>query len=265
MIVDMQRTLKITKDEHLVDKICKWLSAPDSSKNLNEALEKHQKDTCSWFLNGKQFRDLQQKANILWIKGTAGCGKTILCSSIIKRIDDEKNAYAYFFFDGRDSQKDLQLHDKFIRSLIQQFSLRCYGGIPATLLDLYGHGQEQPSTSALEDTLQHILDGFHSAFIIIDSLDECIDRNKVLEWIKKIDSQLNISNLHMVVPSRPEKDISDVFEELANLCPVDMAKEAENHDIKTYIEQQILQVVNWDEGTREKIKWALMKGAQGIF
>jgi len=143
---NLQRVLKINKDDRLAEKVLQWLSAPDSSKNYNEARKKHQKDTCSWFLDGTWFSDLQDKADILWIKGTAGCGKTILCSSIIERIanlhhDDGKNAYAYFFFDGRDSQKDLQLHDKLIRSLIMQFSTRCGGGgIPATLVDLYGYG-----------------------------------------------------------------------------------------------------------------------------
>ena len=111
-------------------------------------------------------------------------------------------AYAYFFFDGRDSQKDLQLHDKLIRSLIMQFSLRCEG-IPATLVELYGHGQEQPSTNSLQDTLQLILDGLHSAYIIIDSLDECTDRDRVLKWIEKIVFQ-KMGNLLMVVASRPE-------------------------------------------------------------
>jgi hypothetical protein len=112
---NIQRALKIIKDDQLgrdefqfcliiinncllitAEKVLKWLSAPDSSKNYNEAREKHQKDTCSWFLDGTWFRDLQDKAGILWIKGigklsnkclalwsvlnnyTAGCGKTIL-------------------------------------------------------------------------------------------------------------------------------------------------------------------------------------------
>ena len=112
---NIQRVLKIIKDDQLgsdefqscliiiidcllitVKKVLKWLSAPDSSKNYNEACEKHQKDTCSWFLEGTWFHDLQDKAGILWIKGigkvfnkylalwlvlnsyTAGCGKTIL-------------------------------------------------------------------------------------------------------------------------------------------------------------------------------------------
>ena len=189
-------------------------------------------------------------------------------SSIIERVanlccGDEKYAYAYFFFDGRDSQKDLQLHDKLIRSLIMQFSLQCWGGIPATLVDLYGYGQVQPSTSALQDTLWRILDGFHSAYIIIDSLDECTERYKVLEWIKKIDFR-NKGNLYMVVASRPEQDISNVFGGLADLCSVDMTEEAANHDIATYLEQHISEE-DWDEGTRERIKLALMNGAQGMY
>jgi hypothetical protein len=144
-----------------------------------------------------------------------------------------------------------------------QFSLQCCGGIPATLVDLYGYGQVQPSTSALQDTLWHILDGFHSAYIIIDSLDECTDRYKVLEWIKKIDSR-NMGNLYMVVASRPEQDISNVFGGLVNLHSVDMTEEAANHDIATYLEQHISEE-DWDEGTREEIKQALMNGAQGMY
>ena len=145
-----------------------------------------------------------------------------------------------------------------------QFSFQCGGdGIPATLVDLYGRGQEQPSTRALEDTLQRILDGFHSAYIIIDSLDECTERDKVLKWIKKIDSQ-NMSNLHMVIASRPEQDIGDVVGRLANVRSVDMAGGAVNNDIETYIEQQV-SGTDWDEGTRERVKEALMNDAQEMY
>ena len=128
---------------------------------------------------------------------------------------------------------------------------------------MYGYGQEQPSTSALQDTLQHILDGFHSVYVIIDSLDECTERCKVLEWIKKIDSW-NMGNLYMVVASRPEQDISNVFGGLANLRSVNMTEEAANCDIATYLDQHISEEY-WDEETRGKIKVALMNGAQGMY
>jgi hypothetical protein len=49
--------------------IQKWLDAPDSSRNYNDARKKHQKDTCSWFLDGERFREFQERADFLWIKG----------------------------------------------------------------------------------------------------------------------------------------------------------------------------------------------------
>ena len=190
-----------------------------------------------------------------------------LSSSIIENIinlheTDASIAYAYFFFDGRDSQTGLQLHDKLIRSLIRQFSGRC-GGIPATLVELYGHGDQQPSNTSLQDTLHCILDGLPTAYIIIDSLDECTERSRVLKWLDEIVSR-KMNNLHMAVASRPERDISDVFRALDLQC-VDIAEEASNHDVATYIEQELAAVRKWDDETREIIKSTLMMRSQGMY
>ena len=46
-----------------------WLAAPDSSKNLNEARDKRQVDTCAWFLEGERFRTWQETPGFLWVKG----------------------------------------------------------------------------------------------------------------------------------------------------------------------------------------------------
>ncbi|KAF8196084.1 ectomycorrhiza-induced ankyrin-domain/NACHT-domain-containing protein [Pholiota molesta] len=268
---NVQSRLKTIKDDQLARDIRQWLSAPDSSKNYNDAREKHQKDTCTWFLDGKRFQELQEKAGFLWIKGTAGCGKTILCSSIIDKIIQlhEANAsaaYAYFFFDGRDAQNDLQLHNKLLRSLILQLFLQCDGNIPAALVQLYGHGHQQPSISSLEDTLCRIIDGLHSVYIIIDSLDECTEREKTLRWINQMTSR-RMGNLRLVVVSRPERDIEDALQSLDPEC-IDLAKEYSNHDIAIYLEQELSAlsaVKKWDEGTRTIIKSTLTERTEGMF
>ncbi|KAF9473218.1 hypothetical protein BDN70DRAFT_789887, partial [Pholiota conissans] len=66
---NIEHTLKIIKDDQLADKIWKWLSAPDSSKNYNEAREKYQADTCAWFLNGERFHHFLERPDFIWIKG----------------------------------------------------------------------------------------------------------------------------------------------------------------------------------------------------
>ena len=122
---------------------------------------------------------------------------------------------AYFFFDGRDSQKDLQLHNMLIRSLISQLSDTQHGGITEKLADLYKRcgGIRQPSDVQLQNVLRDILDNFSRVYIVIDALDECTDRKKTLNWVNKLISDTNrkASNLHIMVTSRPEIDIHDVF------------------------------------------------------
>ena len=107
----------------------------------------------------------------------------LLSSSIIDKLSQENPPFgiAYFFFDGRDSQSELQLHDKLIRSLISQFSHQ-RGGIPTELADLYKRcgDHHQPSIHQLQNTLRDILDGFSGAYIVVDALDECTDREKTL-------------------------------------------------------------------------------------
>ncbi|KAF8190524.1 hypothetical protein BJ912DRAFT_925653 [Pholiota molesta] len=247
--MDTNLQLKIIKDDQLARDIQKWLDAPDSSRNYNDARKKHQKDTCSWFLDGERFREFQERADFLWIKG--------------------KELYSGVWEDypmGRalDAQKDLQLHDKLIRSLISQLWVQC-DGIPATLVELYnqhGHGNQQPSTNSLENILYNIINGMHSTYVIIDSLDECIERGETLVWIKGIQTP-KISTLHMMVMSRPEPDINEILQTLDERS-VDLAEESES-DIMIYLEQQLLALATqWDRETRDFIKLTLAGSADGI-
>jgi hypothetical protein len=192
-----------------------------------------------------------------------------LSSSIIDKIIElqRENAsvhYAHFFFDGRDSQDDLQLHDKLVRSLVWQLALQC-DGIPVALVELYGCGNQQPSTSSLEDVLHRIIDGLHSTYIVIDSLDECSrpEREKTLRWIEHITS-LSIGDLHMVIASRPERDIKDTLQLLDPRC-VDLVDEAANNDITTYLKQELSLFEKWDEETRMIVQSTLTERAQGMY
>ncbi|KIJ95350.1 hypothetical protein K443DRAFT_683081, partial [Laccaria amethystina LaAM-08-1] len=112
---NIQITLETIRDEQLVEKIYKWLSPPKESINFNAAyaILKSQPDACQWFLKGNRFFEWLKQCGFLWIKGKSGSGKTILSSAIIHDLLQRFNsATAYFFFDGRDSQKDFQLHHK---------------------------------------------------------------------------------------------------------------------------------------------------------
>ncbi|KAG6916635.1 hypothetical protein DXG01_006055 [Tephrocybe rancida] len=264
------QTLEAVKDDKLAKEIHSWLSPPDSSKNYNEADKKRQPDTCAWLLDGERFLHWTANPGFLWIKGKSGSGKSILCSSIINKLSQKDLPFgiAYFFFDGRDSQNALQLHENLIRSLISQFSHQ-QGGIPAELADLYKHcgDHQQPLVNQLQVVLCNILDGFSHVYIVIDALDECADRKETLVWVNNVllGTDRAVDNLHIMVTSRPERDIEKVLG-MFDPCAIDVGEAAENHDIIKYLERQMESKLNgYDENTQKEIMSSLRKHAEGSF
>ena len=99
---------------------------------------------------------------------------------------------------------------------------------------------------------------------MIDALDECTERGKTLTWVNKLISDTNrrSANLHIVVTSRPERDIDKVFTALDPRC-IDVG-EANTKDIVEYLKLQLeTKFEMYDEDTRAKIMTELEKHADG--
>ena len=135
------------------------------------------------------------------------------------------------------------------------------------MADLYFHcgkGYQQPSLDDLHNVLQKILDGFNSAYIILDAVDECSERDKVLNWVQTVILHKNKNlRLHLIATSRPEKEINDKFN---SYCCVDLAKASENHDIEVYLDHQLQTGwKKWPPGIQNEIKVTLTKQADGMY
>ena len=135
-------------------------------------------------------------------------------------------------------------------------------------MDLYKRCGEvrQPSDEQLQNVLCDILSKFSQAYIMIDALDECTDREKTLNWVNKLISDTNrkAANLHIVVTSRPERDIHDIFVAL-DPHPIDVG-EANKEDIVEYLKLQMeSKFTKYDENTRAKIMSELEEHAEGSY
>jgi hypothetical protein len=191
-------------------------------------------------------------------------------STIIENISqhcktDVSLACAYFFFDGRDSQHALQLHENLIRSLIEQFSVQC-GNIPNALEQLYGGGHQQPQIQSLKEVLLQILDGFQEVYIVIDSLDECSERVKLLRWIAAITSW-KVAKLHLLATSRLEQDIETCMQSLG-VSSVTVDGEWVARDIEKYIDwtlQEDDKWKHWDKLVLYQVKMKLMEDAGAMY
>jgi hypothetical protein len=262
------------------EKIHRWLSAPDPSLNYNEARNKWQAATGTWFIKSKQFSDWKTNTDsLLWLHGIPGCGKTVLSSTIVGDVlhqcdSDPGLAVVYFYFDFNDTEK--QCHDKMIRSLITyihtQFSLHC-SSTPQALKLLFSscrNGGQQPTVNALLTTLKQIIEEFNETFIILDALDECKERQDMLGDIEEI-IKWKLGKLHMLVTSRREKGIEESLESLVDeqqkIC---IQSTLINDDICLYVHERL----QTDKGlsrwrnqlkVQQEIEKTLLEKADGMF
>ena len=184
--------------------------------------------------------------------------------------DTIEETFAYFFFDGRDSQTGLQRHEQLVRSLIWQFSEQAQR-MPEALEALYDQcssGIRQPSVESLQRTLLLVLRQFHHAYLIIDALDECTDRRELLHWINEIMGS-NDGRLHVLATSREDVDIKIGLMELG---PVSISFEGDsvNTDIATYLDWMLRpdpERKTWRDcaDTRKAVERSLTRNAQGMY
>ncbi|KAF8479869.1 hypothetical protein JB92DRAFT_2669292, partial [Gautieria morchelliformis] len=214
------------------DKIFAWLAAPDHQPSHTSAQKKTQPDTGLWFVRGETFkawRDLPHST--LWLHGKMGSGKTIICSTLVNELflpngRDPLPAVAYFYFTNKQTGTNVA-----VRSLINQLSLTMTSDIPAAVESLYSQhseGRQSPTLGTLISTLKSLIASIPHLYIVLDALEECLDRNELLRLIQEIHG---FGSLHLLATSREELDITDT----------------------------------WSPEVKEKVETSLMNGAHGMF
>lgn len=192
-----------------------WLSPPDNLIDQQKARDArlHQGPD-HWFLKDKLFTVWKTKpGSFLCLEGASGSGKTPLTSAIIDCLQQETSApdgssygLLYFYLSGEQSL------DSTIRSLLTQ--LYESQEVPQKYLNLLWSsckdGRDQPSISTLQSTFEKMLKAAGEVWIVLDSLDKCVFREdgahpELLAWLSSLHSCL--LNVHLLVTSRPEKDI----------------------------------------------------------
>ncbi|KAE9403698.1 hypothetical protein BT96DRAFT_482382 [Gymnopus androsaceus JB14] len=168
-------------------KIRGWLKAPDCSTNFDTAANKKTAGTGMWIIEHPQYIEWNNNGGLLWIQGKAGSGKTVISTTIIDRLCDTSNTVWFHYFDFRDNAGDKSGYRGLLLNMLQQMGENEQGIHPA-LQELYsqckrGHQIGQPRILQLENTLNRIIQGSISGYIVIDALDECSlqDRAHVLK------------------------------------------------------------------------------------
>ncbi len=277
-VLGMQGDIEVIGDmtadiysDALRQKINYWLSAPDPSTNHRRARRGRSDNTGLWFIEGRAFKEWMEKNQLIWLYGKAGCGKTVLSSTIIAEIEHRfgSEGVAYFYFDFNDIEK--QKPENMIRSVIKQFFAQTVKKCSQLELSFSScnKGERQPSRDDLLLILKEMIKGYNKTYIILDALDECLDRPDLLEVIEHI-HEWKLPQLHMLVTSRMLTDIEEVLEPMIEprnrIC---IQSAAVNSDIEIYVDYRLRndrKLSRWIKHPKaqEEIKNTLKEKADGM-
>ncbi|GKU06983.1 unnamed protein product [Fusarium langsethiae] len=250
-------------------KIERWLSPPDCSTNANLARKRRHPGTGAWLLNSPAFQEWKLGLRRhLWLYGVAGCGKTILSTTILDHLlQIDTHTTLTFFFDFNDARK--QKLENLLRSLAVQ--LYHTGNEAARELDSlftsHGDGRRQPDTNALSIYIDTMIQTAGKVFIIIDAIDECTAREELLQWLKHLASR----KAQLIVTGRPEVEFRSAiprsFDE-HNCILLD--KQAVNADIRSYVEATLKQKPDFVDkklspNILQQMRDKIGNGADGMF
>ncbi|KIW29891.1 uncharacterized protein PV07_05677 [Cladophialophora immunda] len=265
-------------------RLLNWISGSiDPSSHHNRANSNRQPETGLWFLESDDFSTWIKSPGLLWLHGIPGCGKTVLCSTIIEAVNEvcsygTAGKLAYFYFNFQDFQNDSQKGDLFmsdlLRSLLRQLCAN-EPTLPDQVQAMYARHRPagsnptiEESTSALYAVIDHLA---KDVYIILDALDEYPEnannaqRKKMLKMIAQmVDGRFQ--NLHILATSRKEWDIEAALGNLAN-GGVPIQGPWVDSDIRRYIRSCLEEnpLSRWPDKIKASIETRLSEGANGMF
>lgn len=181
---------------------------------------------------------------VLWLKGHAGTGKTMLMIGLIRELSNRPIALApgisFFFCQGTNAE--LRTATAVLRSLIWLLLLQ-QPHLISHLLPRYKIGgpslfKDQNSFFALSEVFKSMLQDnlLSPVYLAVDALDECSERRADL--ITLISTTLSISkNVKWLLSSRPEVDILSELPAAETL--IELNTECLNGPVKAYIRHKL--------------------------
>ena len=272
-IDEIKNLLEVVKGNHNSSTVQAWFHPPDAGLDHNTACNKKHPGTGAWLTKGNDFAKwLQEPNSILWMRGFAGSGKSILCSTAIQAVFRHREnrrdvgiAFFYFTFND-DSKRD---ESSILRALIWQLSCQLayfYGHEDIERLR-ESHGTAIPPLQALLACLQRLVQRFRRTYILLDALDECPlsgSRELVLGTLETMHSW-DIPTLHILITSRDEADIRDSLEPISSY-KITMRNVGIDKDIADFISGQLVENRRLQKLSRfrDLIQNALIMGAKGM-
>jgi Cdc6-like AAA superfamily ATPase len=184
-------------------KLKEWLTPADPWTNHASARRHHEPGTGVWLLESSTYQRWKSGAiRHIWLYGKAGCGKTIISSTLIEDMrahcegrDDVCLGIFYFTF----SDQKKQTYEDLLRSLATQLAMNG-PGLSVLQRTCDKANNRGPTVIELEDVVIVSAQSYSNVMVMLDALDECPEernaRYEMLEGLEKLTRDIPRDNDH---------------------------------------------------------------------
>lgn len=221
--------------EHYDDNVKRLQHTDLAEIALEKYKSRREKDTCNWIFELEEYRTWRSstESSLLWVSGVGGVGKSILMSTVVavlKEIFEKDKGYsAHYFFCSAGDEATRRVAGIKGQLLYQLYQMALSDESSDTLdkandviSDFLGKKESPDSMPTSKQVKSEKPIGFKDAysslakllgqkiFLVIDALDECIDREKD-GILKTFQETLSTSELPLkiMICSCREPDILD--------------------------------------------------------
>ncbi|KAL2886331.1 Vegetative incompatibility protein HET-E-1 [Ceratocystis lukuohia] len=231
------------------------------------------RDSYKWIVEHKDFQKFKNEAasRILWIKGDAGKGKTMLLCGIIDELESDPSISPYYFFCQATGGDRLSSATSVLRGLLYHLA-SCKPHLTKyvrTKYDTMGkklfenesawYEVRGIATEMLKDP------SLKNAILVVDALDECtVDRKRLLDFITES------STTRWIVSSRNWPDIEESLNDAKQKVKIhlEINQDSVSAAVDTYIKfkvDQLVQKRKYDDETKTAVLDHLQSNAHGTF
>ena len=264
--------LERQKSTELQEAILEWLSPLDFSQKHLDTISSRSPGTGNWLIEHEVYRSWAKSMNnqSIWLQGIPGAGKTVLASIVVddlQRNNQSKDvAVIAVYCDYKDTvrQTPENIVSAILAAIVRDRPLS------DQLIDFYQTHRKakvRPTTSELERALRIEIERFSSVFLVIDAIDEIMEKNGVREALMSVLSGL-APYVNIMLTSRPHLDITTRFPNIKRIKAV-----AKREDIRRYTKARISSnssselaaIVQKHRDLQNKVVEAVTNRSQGMF
>ncbi|KAF5247348.1 hypothetical protein FANTH_6439 [Fusarium anthophilum] len=274
--VEIRELLQKIKEEMEADKIRDlhlWLGAPPPNDIFSDSNDKRVEETCEWMLHRDEFLEWQKPASsskLLWIKGPAGFGKTVLCARIVQELEKTaQGLLAYFFLSSRYDGRD----DPF--STIRAWLTMIIQRSPAardivTKIRLTQHEPLANQATILQAFREAIV-GVPGWILVLDGLDECTGMinthtKSVPSFLGALRTAITNTTARILISSRGDPVIQQGISGFPGYSEYTIVPDDVGPDPVAYSSELVkAKLPNKDEPTRASIAQKMKDRSEGQF